>query len=332
MEDFKKKLEELKKNKMTQQKLIRYKDIIDEKIKNNKDENIYRNFDKLHKEKAEFLKIESRTKLDSKLKKMESELKSKNKDKETENETSNFQEKEQNSSKNENPAETHLELNESFHDIQNTDLKDELNDEDLPSEYKAIVNQKLFKVTVDPKKLIQDDINDPLNRFINSKELDYKYKCDELYNWFRVMFFKWAQELDGLTVEELKSDDGKLRLGVFKQTKAFSMPLLHSIKSHEIDQEILNKLFEMMVFCLDRDYVKAHERYIQLAIGNSPWPTGSYHISSQEKSGKKINYLKSHIAHILSDEKTRRYLQCCKRMITLCQRLNPNIASYSVTV
>jgi hypothetical protein len=84
-----------------------------------------------------------------------------------------------------------------------------------------------------------------------------------------------------------------------------------------------------MVFCLDKDYVKANAKYIELSIGNAPWPMGVTMVGIHERSGRSKIY-KSQVAHILNDENTKRYLQSVKRIITLVQRRNPTTPSNSV--
>jgi len=91
----------------------------------------------------------------------------------------------------------------------------------------------------------------------------------------------------------------------------------------------MNNLFEVMVFCLDRDYVKAHDKYIELAIGNAPWPMGVTMVGIHERSGRSRIY-KSQVAHILNDDNTKKYLQSVKRIMSLEQRIYPTNPSNSV--
>jgi len=108
--------------------------------------------------------------------------------------------------------------------------------------------------------------------------------------------------------------------------------LIENIKNYfaqEVSKEIMNNLFEVMVFCLDRDYVKAHDKYIELAIGNAPWPMGVTMVGIHERSGRS-RIFKSQVAHILNDDNTKKYLQSVKRIMSLVQRIYPTNPSNSV--
>jgi pre-mRNA-splicing factor 18 len=84
-----------------------------------------------------------------------------------------------------------------------------------------------------------------------------------------------------------------------------------------------------MVFTMDRDYIKAHDKYIELAIGNAPWPMGVTMVGIHERSGRSRIY-KSQVAHILNDDNTKKYLQSVKRIMSLVQKKSPNAPSSSV--
>jgi pre-mRNA-splicing factor 18 len=84
-----------------------------------------------------------------------------------------------------------------------------------------------------------------------------------------------------------------------------------------------------MVFTIDRDYIRAHDKYIELAIGNAPWPMGVTMVGIHERSGRSRIY-KSQVAHILNDDNTKKYLQSVKRIMSLYQRKYPNCPSRSV--
>jgi len=80
---------------------------------------------------------------------------------------------------------------------------------------------------------------------------------------------------------------------------------------------------------MDRDCVRAHDKYIELAIGNAPWPMGVTMVGIHERSGRSKIFT-SQVAHILNDETQKRYLQSMKRLISVCQRRYPNTPSKSV--
>merc|ERR1711957_217192 len=112
------------------------------------------------------------------------------------------------------------------------------------------------------------------------------------------------------------------QLGIYKQCRGYIKPLLRILKRRNITKAIMNNLFEVMVFCIDKDYIKAHEKYIELAIGNSPWPMGVTMVGIHERSGRSRIFT-SQVAHILNDDTQRKYLQSVKRILTACQKQFP---------
>lgn len=41
-----------------------------------------------------------------------------------------------------------------------------------------------------------------------------------------------------------------------------------------------------MHYCILREYVKAHDKYLEISIGNSPWPMGVTMVGIHERSGR----------------------------------------------
>ena len=56
-----------------------------------------------------------------------------------------------------------------------------------------------------------------------------------------------------------------------------------------------------------KEYVKAHDKYMELAIGNSPWPMGVTMVGIHERSGRSRIFT-SQEAHILNVDTQRKYL------------------------
>lgn len=92
-----------------------------------------------------------------------------------------------------------------------------------------------------------------------------------------------------------------------------------------------------MHYCILREYVKAHDKYLEISIGNSPWPMGVTMVGIHERSGRAkifssqvarnpfiLLFLNKSISDILNDETQRKYLQAFKRLITFSQKIYPN--------
>jgi len=166
-------------------------------------------------------------------------------------------------------------------------------------------------------------------RYINVEKLDYDFKSEELYNWCNLVFSYWQDELEALDPETRKKADGKQKIGLYRQCKRFIKPLLRLLKKREAEKDIVDKLYEVMLYCMDKDYVRANDKYLELAIGNAPWPMGVTMVGIHERKGRSKIFT-SQVAHILNDEAQKRYLQSMKRLISVCQRRNPTTPSKSV--
>lgn len=76
---------------------------------------------------------------------------------------------------------------------------------------------------------------------------------------------------------------------------------------------MIRSVYYIMNCCLIREYITANDRYIDLSIGNAPWPLGIAMLSiTVRRNSPKVS-------HVLSDELTRKWMQSIKRFITVCQ-------------
>ena len=97
-----------------------------------------------------------------------------------------------------------------------------------------------------------------------------------------------------------------------------------------MNTEILDGLYLIVQYTMMKEYVRAHDKYLELAIGNAPWPMGVTMVGIHERAGR-AKIFSSQVAHILNDENNRRMLQSVKRLLTVCQRLYPTDPSKCVT-
>ena len=212
--------------------------------------------------------------------------------------------------------------------------------------------------------------------------------------WQRLLT-EWGEELDGQMDELQKSVEGMQRLASFKQTKVvvgggggvfppthftsatmtitnvclarslvrsqeYLRPLFEKLKAKTVPLEMLRLLEELFHLMRHRKYLEATDRYVQLAIGNAPWPVRSVHtlavirrasgnrktrllcfcscfqigvtrVGIHERSAReKLQEAKKTLsANIMTDETTRKYLVCVKRLITFAQRKYPTDPSNS---
>jgi pre-mRNA-splicing factor 18 len=279
MNSLKQKLEFLKKkvrkNNSNDVGYIRYKDIIEEKLKENKEEQIY---------------IKKKIFPIKKQKTSEDEKKEKErKDGIFEEEILNF-------------------------------LKEKEN----------IKKEKTFISNINPSEIIREiKDNDEKKRIIEVEKYTNEYKCKELYNWFHLTFIEWEKSLSEEIKNKIDTNELHSKLGIYKQCRGYIKTLLIHLKEKTVPQFILDKLFEIMVFCIDRDYIRANDNYIDLSIGDAPWPMGVTMVGIHERTGRSRIY-NSQVAYILNDDITKKYLQSVKRVMSFIQRNHPKHPSQSV--
>ena len=85
-----------------------------------------------------------------------------------------------------------------------------------------------------------------------------------------------------------------------------------------VPPDILLACRRIVCFCEQREYVKANDLYVQMAIGNAPWPIGVTMVGIHARGGRdRINTHK--VAHVMNDEMMRKYITSIKRLMTYCQ-------------
>lgn len=169
-------------------------------------------------------------------------------------------------------------------------------------------HQSSLKIDYHNKSLTRVDFPDP-ESFI-------------LY-FFKRMLSEWEQELNARPKEVRMSARGKMDSATQKQTRAFIKPLFKLLKTKSTAADILKAAEKMAQACLDREYSKAQESYLTMAIGNAAWPMGVTMVSIHERAGRtKLNA--GQVAHVLNDETQRKYIQSVKRLMTFCEDHYPS--------
>ncbi|OII75204.1 PRP18 domain-containing protein [Cryptosporidium ubiquitum] len=146
-----------------------------------------------------------------------------------------------------------------------------------------------------------------------------------ILRWIDTQLKEWEKLLKSRKKVESETEKGRQDSAQYYQTKRDIQPLINSLETSDgkVDQEVLDKLFEIVTLCNQRDYNKAQDKYIELAIGNAPWPMGVTMVGIHERAGR-TKIFSSHIAHVLNDETTRKYIQMFKRLVTHCESKRPS--------
>lgn len=126
---------------------------------------------------------------------------------------------------------------------------------------------------------------------------------------------------------------------------------MRKLKNFTLPEDISDSLTEIVVHLFNRNYLKvnlikveyklgqflsfacshfqASDAYLQMAIGNAPWPIGVTMVGIHARTGREKIFSKN-VAHVMNDETQRKYIQGLKRLMTKCQEYYPTDPSRCV--
>ncbi|XP_076447866.1 pre-mRNA-splicing factor 18-like [Babylonia areolata] len=151
---------------------------------------------------------------------------------------------------------------------------------------------------------------------------------DIILRFFKFILKEWGDQLNARPAEEKRTTRGKMASAIHTQTVAYLKPLFKTLKNKEMEEGLLESFVEIVQHMMDRHYIKANDSYLEMAIGNAPWPIGVTMVGIHARTGReKIS--SRYVAHVLNDETQRKYIQAVKRLITQCQKIFPTVPSRS---
>ncbi|XP_011501756.1 PREDICTED: pre-mRNA-splicing factor 18 [Ceratosolen solmsi marchali] len=139
----------------------------------------------------------------------------------------------------------------------------------------------------------------------------------------------WGDQLNGRLASEKTGAKGKMDSAIYAQTREYLKPLLRKLKNKSLPEDITDSLTEIVKHLLERNYILASDAYLQMAIGNSPWPIGVTMVGIHARTGREKIFSKN-VAHVMNDETQRKYIQALKRLMTKCQEYYPTDPSRCV--
>lgn len=154
---------------------------------------------------------------------------------------------------------------------------------------------------------------------------DYKY----IYKYFKGLLNEWEDELSKRSEAQRRSPAGKDETALHKQSKEFMRPLFKLCKKRTLPVDVRNLCKEIVMNCEEREYAKAGDAYIRLAIGNAAWPIGVTAVGLHERAARE-KVAQGKQAHVLHNEESRKYVTILKRLISWAQRAYPGDPSKSV--
>lgn len=154
-------------------------------------------------------------------------------------------------------------------------------------------------------------------------------QCKLVMQFVELILQNWGKKLNSRVDGQKTSVLGKRDAATYNQTRCYLKPLTKRLKKRTLPEDILECLVEIVQHCLQRNYVGANDSYLQMAIGNAPWPIGVTMVGIHARTGREKIFSK-HVAHVLNDETQRKYIQGIKRLITKCQEYYTTVPSRCV--
>src|SRR5699024_5979755 len=157
----------------------------------------------------------------------------------------------------------------------------------------------------------------------------FKSDCHVILKFLKFLLELWGKKLNDRSEIEKRSTQGKIATAIYGQTQNYLKPLFKTLTKETVADDILKHLILIIKFMLERNYVKANDCYLQMAIGNAPWPIGVTMVGIHARTGREKIFAQN-IAHVLNDETQRKYIQALKRLMTQCQKMFPTDPSRCV--
>ncbi|CDU22757.1 related to pre-mrna splicing factor 18 [Sporisorium scitamineum] len=143
-----------------------------------------------------------------------------------------------------------------------------------------------------------------------------------IYYTLKDILQEWADTLAARPDEIKHTMQGKLAAATQVQTADYLKPLFKKLRKRALTPDVLMRIAEIVHYMQRRQYRKANDSYLQLSIGNAPWPIGVTMVGIHERSGRE-KIFSSNVAHVLNDEVSRKYIQSLKRLMTFAQTKYP---------
>lgn len=156
------------------------------------------------------------------------------------------------------------------------------------------------------------------------KEEDYDLTNEDdphkrIYKYFKGLVKKWEEDMNHRPDAVKRSVAGRNELKTMKQCKDYIRPMFKLCKNRRMDESILTKLNRIVSFCLEEEFVRAHDTYIDISIGRAAWPIGVTMVGIHARTGRaKIE--SSNVAHVMNSELQRKYLTSVKRLMSYAQK------------
>ncbi|SPO25384.1 related to pre-mrna splicing factor 18 [Ustilago trichophora] len=163
-------------------------------------------------------------------------------------------------------------------------------------------------------------MNSVLDLNLIKTDIDRVYPI--IYYTLKSLLEEWADSLASRPDDIKHTMQGKLAAATQVQSADYLKPLFKKLRKRALTPDVLMRIAEIVHYMQKRQYRNANDSYLQLSIGNAPWPIGVTMVGIHERSGRE-KIFSSNVAHVLNDEVSRKYIQSLKRLMTFAQTKYP---------
>jgi hypothetical protein len=146
-----------------------------------------------------------------------------------------------------------------------------------------------------------------------------QYLFRQLASYFTMVLKEWEFAMARRPDDVKTSYQGKQAYAAMVQARENMRPLFKKMEQYNLDDGILEPLVEIVLAAQEKRYVDANDGYLRLSIGKAAWPIGVTMVGIHERSAREKLHESDNMAHIMSDEITRKYLQSVKRCLSFAQ-------------
>mmetsp|Transcript_18563 Transcript_18563/g.21332 ORF Transcript_18563/g.21332 Transcript_18563/m.21332 type:complete len:146 (+) Transcript_18563:681-1118(+) len=139
----------------------------------------------------------------------------------------------------------------------------------------------------------------------------------------------WEEDFISRDPEAMLTANSRLETKNYLETKKDLKSLIQLLYNQNLNNEILDMLYQLVRYAMLKEYIRANDKYYDLGIGNAPWPMGVTMVGIHERAGRS-KIISSQVKHIMNDETQKKYVICIKRMLTICQKNFPTDPSRNV--
>ena len=142
-----------------------------------------------------------------------------------------------------------------------------------------------------------------------------------IYKYFKGLLKAWEDELAARPDPVKRTAAGKNETKTLKQCKDYIRPLFKLCKTRTLEDGLLQHLVKIVRFCQAGEFVRAHDGYMDVAIGRAAWPIGVTMVGIHARTGRaKIE--SANVAHVMNSELQRKYLTSVKRLMSYAQKIS----------